>query len=123
MVVDDQKDILTVLTRSLAMNTITVHAFDNPVVALEHIKAGCQDCWLLISDVRMPQMSGFEFVKKAKQLRPDLRILLMTAFEINKQEFQKVLPSVQVDDFIQKPARTDELVEIINRYQSIKQVA
>jgi CheY-like chemotaxis protein len=60
------------------------------------IRRGCRDCWMLLSDVRMPQMSGFELVKKIKQLRPDFVVLLMSAFEINKDESDKVLPPTKV---------------------------
>lgn len=123
MVVDDEKDILSVVTRSLENAGINVHGFDSPQAALQHIKSGCHDCRLLLSDVRMPQMSGFEFVRKVKQLRPEMTVLLMTAFEINKDEFDKVLPSTKVDGFIRKPAGMPELVETIKRYESIRQKA
>lgn len=123
MVVDDEKDIVTVVTRSLENAGIKVHGFNNPLAALEHINSGCHDCWLLLSDVRMPQMSGFEFVRKVKQLHPEMTVLLMTALEINNDEFDKVLPSTKVDGFIQKPAGMLELVETIKQYQSIRQKA
>ena len=122
MLVDDEKDILSVITRSLENSGIRVHGFENPVAALEHVSnAGCRDCWLLLSDVRMPEMSGFELVKKVKKLRPDLVVLLMSAFEINKEEFEKVLPSTKVDGFVPKPARLSQILETIKRYESMRQ--
>jgi DNA-binding NtrC family response regulator len=121
MVVDDEKDILSVITRSLENGGIKVHGFDNPVAALEHIGDGCHDCWLLLSDVRMPQMTGFELVKKAKHLRPELVILLMSSYEINKQEFDKVLPSTKVEGFILKPAKMSQLVEAIKQHETMRQ--
>ena len=121
MVVDDEKDIVSLVSKSLELAGLKVHGFDNPLAALQHIRAGCNDCWMLISDVRMPQMTGFEFVKHVRQLRPELVILLMTAFEINKDEFDKVMPSTKVDGFLQKPARTAQLVETIRQHASMRQ--
>lgn len=123
MIVDDEKDILSVITHSLESKGIKVHAFDSPISALEHIKAGCKDCWLLLSDVKMPSISGFELVRRAKELSPGMVVVLMTAFEINKAEFEKVLPSTRVDGFIQKPAKPSELINTIKRFESIRQRA
>lgn len=120
LVVDDEKDILVIISKSLEYGGIRVHAFDNPISALEHVKAGCQDCWLMLSDVRMPQLPGFELVRKIKELRPGMIVLLMTAFEINKDEFDKVLPSTKVDGFIRKPASLPKLVETIKQYKSMR---
>jgi DNA-binding NtrC family response regulator len=123
MIVDDEKDILSVMTKFLERERFKVHAFDNPILALEHVRSGCSDCWLLVSDIRMPQMSGFELVKTVRQLRPELVIVLMTACEIDKDEFDKVLPSITIDELVVKPARISEVVETIRRYESIRQIA
>src|SRR5215510_7887405 len=99
MLVDDEVDVLNALEKMLERIGYRVHSFSSPLVAIEHIKNGCQDCMLLISDIRMPSMSGFQFVKHVKELQPDLRIMFISAFEIQKQEWTKVLPSTQVEGF------------------------
>jgi two-component system response regulator ChvI len=48
-------------------------------------------------------MNGFELYRKIKEKNPSMKIVFITAFEINKEEFSKVLPSIDVKDFIIKP--------------------
>jgi response regulator RpfG family c-di-GMP phosphodiesterase len=51
----------------------------------------------------MPQMNGFEFINKVKEIKPEVKVFFMTTFEINDIEFRRVLPSMKIDEFIQKP--------------------
>ena len=48
----------------------------------------------VISDIRMPGMNGYEFVKEVKKINPKVNVLLMTAFEIEDNEFHNILPSI-----------------------------
>jgi two-component SAPR family response regulator len=68
----------------------------------------------------MPQLSWYEFVKKVKELRPELVILLMSSYEIKKQEFDMVLPSTEVAAFIPKPAKMSQFVEAIKRQEMMR---
>ena len=58
----------------------------------------------------MPKMNGFELYRQVKELNPNTKIAFITAFEINKDEFNKVLPSIEVKDFIIKPIDMDDLI-------------
>jgi DNA-binding NtrC family response regulator len=115
MLVDDEADLLSITKRMLENIGYEVHSFDTPSAALEHMNNGCQDCELLVSDVRMPSMSGFEFVKRAKVLRPDIKVVLMSAFEIQRDEWARVLPSTKVDGFITKPVSLSRLAQDIKQ--------
>lgn len=123
MVVDDEKDIVSVVMMLLKNQGIEVHGFVDPEAALKHVTEGCTDCWLVLSDIRMPKMSGFELVREIRQVRPDMKIVFMTAFEINMNEFAKVLPSTKVDGFISKPFRANHLLETIKQYAPTRQLA
>ena len=46
----------------------------DPVVALEHFKYNASKCSLIIPDVKMPSMTGSEFAKRAKKIKPDIRV-------------------------------------------------
>jgi CheY-like chemotaxis protein len=73
----------------------------NALKALDSHPHGYYD--LVLTDIRMPQMNGFELYRKIKEKNPSMKIVFITAFEINKEEFSKVLPSIDVKDFIIKP--------------------
>jgi two-component SAPR family response regulator len=67
----------------------------------------------------MPGMNGIEFAIKIKEIKPDIKILLMTAFEINNEELKNVISSVKVDEFISKPILMSKLSIIVEKYVSI----
>ncbi len=67
----------------------------------------------MLSDVRMPGLSGIQLAKKVKEINPAVKTVLMTAFEVRDSEFSKVFPSTQVDGFVQKPIGIKELTDKI----------
>ena len=84
------------------------------MLALEHFRINHKDYSLIISDIRMPVMNGFEFVRKARKINPKVKILLMTAFEINDKEFAQALPKPKIDGLIRKPATSKEILSIVS---------
>jgi two-component system sensor histidine kinase/response regulator len=113
MVVDDESDLLQITSRILRANGYDVHAFDNPQLAIDHIKNDCIERNIVISDVRMPAMSCFELVMNLKHLRPFMKIILMTAFKTTKEELQIILPSVRIDAFLNKPFVSKDLMHVL----------
>ena len=63
--------------------------------------------------MRMPSLSGIQLAKKVKEINPNVKIVLMTGFEIRDNEFSKVFPSTSVDGFVQKPVGIKELANKI----------
>jgi len=61
----------------------------------------------------MPGFSGIQLAKKVKEINPNVKVVLMTAFEIKDNEFSKVFPSTQVDGFVQKPIGIRDLTDKI----------
>jgi YesN/AraC family two-component response regulator len=86
------------------------------LLALEHLKTNSKSYGLVLVDVRMPAMNGFELVKKIKSMHPTIKILLMSAFEFNDIELSRALTSIKIDGYIQKPVSTKELVNIIEKH-------
>jgi two-component system response regulator ChvI len=66
----------------------------------------------------MPSMNGYELVKKIQNIQPETKILLMSAFEINPNEFSKVLPSVKIDGFISKPASLKQITNVVKTHMA-----
>jgi YesN/AraC family two-component response regulator len=61
----------------------------------------------------MPSLSGIQLAKKVKEINPNVKVVLMTGFEIRDNEFSKVFPSTSVDGFVQKPIGIKELANKI----------
>jgi YesN/AraC family two-component response regulator len=118
MVVDDEKDILSIIKRGLeSKNRFQVETFIDAENALELFKKKPNDYYdLVLTDIRMPKINGFELYRRIKETNPNMKIVFITAFEINKDEFTKVIPSVDVLDFISKPV---SMATLINKLNSI----
>lgn len=116
LALDDEFDIVAIIKQGLKRYGLKVYGFTDPILALEHFKVNARDYFLVISDLRMPGMNGFEFIKKAKEIKPEIKIFFMTAFEINYLEFRRLLPSTRIDEFIQKPILLKKLNIIIQNH-------
>jgi response regulator RpfG family c-di-GMP phosphodiesterase len=84
LVVDDDSDIVQVLKIGLEKNRFLVNAFTSPEEALQSFKSDAESYCLLLSDVRMPALSGIQLAKKVKEANPAVKTVLMTAFESKK---------------------------------------
>jgi DNA-binding NtrC family response regulator len=112
-IVDDDPDIAHVLKRGLLKNRFLVSAFTNPEEALQSFKSNSDDFCLVLSDIRMPGLSGIQLARKVKEINPKVKVVLMTSFEIRDNEFSKVFPSMHVDGFVQKPIGISDLTNKI----------
>ena len=115
LVVDDEHDIVNLIKQSLQINGLKVSAFTDPVMALEDFKVNCKTCSLILSDIRMPGINGYEFIKKAKEIDKQVKVVLMSAFEINDKEFHNLLSDVKIDAFLQKPFSIQKVNEVIEK--------
>lgn len=113
LVVDDDTDIVQVLKMGLLKNRFLVDAFTNPEEALQSFKSNAESYSLLLSDMRMPALSGIQLARKVKEINPNVKVVLMTAFEIRDEEYSKVFPSSRVDGFLQKPITIRDLINKI----------
>jgi DNA-binding NtrC family response regulator len=116
LVLDDEFDITAIIRMSLQRRNLNVLAFSDPYLALEHFKINAANYVLVISDLRMPGMNGFEFVRKIKEIKPDIKIFLMTAFGISHLEFSNAISSLKVDEFVTKPVSIDKLNAMVEKH-------
>ena len=114
LIVDDDSDIVQVLKMGLVKNGFSVEAFTNPQEALQSFKSDAESHCLVLSDIRMPSLSGIQLSRKLKEVNPNVKVVLMTAFEIRDDEFSKVFPSTQVDGFVQKPIGIKDLTDKVS---------
>lgn len=114
-IVDDEDDIVKLFRDALGtINGITVFTFTDPVMALEHFKLNKENYVLVISDLRMPGLTGTELIKELKKSNRFIRTILMTAFTINDNLFQEFTKKELINGFLQKPIRLDDLRAEVN---------
>jgi DNA-binding NtrC family response regulator len=119
-VVDDDFDILNTIKLYLQRVGLNVFGFTDPTLALEHFRINFKDYALVISDIRMPTMNGFEFIQKIKEIRPAIKVLLMSAFEINGSELSAGLGEAKIEGFVQKPISLHQLSSIVQKQLEIQ---
>jgi response regulator RpfG family c-di-GMP phosphodiesterase len=119
LVVDDEFDIVNTIRLWLDSHNFDVCGYTDPLLALEHFKDNYNEIDLVLSDIRMPQMNGYELANRIKALQPRVKVILMSAFEIREVEFSKMLHSVKIDSFISKPISMKNLTEKIQNVFNI----
>ena len=119
MVVDDEPDITTVVKRGLESQGFVVDAFNKPEDALTNFKPGVYD--MLITDIRMPVMTGFDLYREIRKKDNKIRVAFMTAFEIYENEFRKIFKDIDVKSFFKKPISISNLAARINEELGKKQ--
>ena len=114
LLVDDEPDIIHVVEMVLEDNGFLVDSYTDPTLALSNFKPGLYD--LLLLDIRMPKMDGFELYQKMKEIDNNVKICFFTASELFYEEYRRLggLPRVDKEYFIQKPFRTKELIRQLN---------
>lgn len=113
LIVDDEPDILTIFKKSLEYVGHSTYGFVNPSAALAHFRENQKAYDLIISDIRMPGLSGFDFVREVRKSNKDVRIILMTSFAVSMKEIKTVLPSLKIDGLVDKPISITKLIEIV----------
>jgi two-component system, OmpR family, response regulator ChvI len=115
LVVDDEKDATSLFYTILQKNGFVVVFFNDPLLALKHFKAGYYD--LLILDIRMPDMNGFELYRQIKRMDNRVKVCFLTAIsEFNEYEQyrKEVYPKLGERHFISKPISNHELIRRVN---------
>ena len=84
-----------------------VHLFNNPKEAVEFLKSETPD--LIISDFIMPEMNGLEFLTRAKELHPEVSMILLTGYA-DKENAIKAINEIGLYKYIEKPWDNDDLM-------------
>jgi DNA-binding response OmpR family regulator len=114
LVVDDEPDLTQVSTLALEYHGFKVDSFNDPQEALTKYKPGLYD--LVILDIKMPKMDGFELYHEIKKKDNNANVCFLTASELYYEEFRKKeYCALDRNLFIRKPIENEELVKRITK--------
>ena len=108
-VIDDEVDLAYLFKDALSqIDGVRVFNFNDPSLFLEHFKANHQSYRVVITDYRMPGMTGLELLEKMKAINPAVTRILISAFEITDELFEECNC---IDKFFQKPVSMVTLID------------
>ena len=122
LLVDNEADIIDIYPQELRKKGLDVYGFTDPAVALEEFRLNHGEYILVISDIRMPKMNGFEFTRKVKEIDSNAKVFLMTSnFEISDRLLlslaaNSVSMNSMIDEFILKPFSIEQLIMLIRKH-------
>jgi two-component SAPR family response regulator len=113
LVVDNDLDITTTFKVSIenAGKQIAVHTHNDPRVALLDFEPNLYD--LLLVDINMPYMNGFQLSEKILEIDINVKICFMSSGEINRDALREIHPSISLGCFIKKPITINYLIDRI----------
>ncbi len=119
LIVDDNEDVITTFKVGIedsnksadVSKRIEVHTSNNPVLALSEFKSNFYD--LILLDINMPHMNGFELCEKMLAIDIDVKVCFMSSGKINREALRDIYPAISVGCFIRKPVTIDYLIKRI----------
>jgi DNA-binding NtrC family response regulator len=109
--VDDEEEFVNYMTKRLERQELEVHAYTNPVEALEKTEGQAYDVGLL--DLMMPEMDGEELLNRLKERDPTMEIIILTGHGSIESAFRSA--QVGAYEYLLKPCDFDDLVSSINK--------
>jgi DNA-binding NtrC family response regulator len=113
-VVDDDISTATFFHEALRQNIdgVSVFSFIDPITAFEHFTENKENYALVISDLRMPGLNGLELLKKVKTSNPNVRTILMSAYNFEEEElYQQYMEETVINSTIEKPVTMNILYQ------------
>jgi len=114
LIVDDEADVTTTFKAIIEESNndvnkkIEVHTSSNPALALSEFKPNFYD--LLLVDINMPNMNGFELCEKMLAIDINVKVCFMSSVEVNREALREIYPAISLGCFIRKPVTIDYLI-------------
>lgn len=115
LLVEDKDSFRRLLIQALGDSGWEIHAVAHPQEALAILEG--TPCEIMVTDLRLPNMSGLELLKRAKRLKPDLRVLLMSAFGEPGDIVEAM--AFGADGFLPKPFDLDVFQATLEHLQAL----
>ena len=111
LIVDDEKNIRLTLSQALETLDTQIDVAANGGEALTKLKE--KEFGLILLDIRMPGMDGMEVLRRVREIRPDIRIIMITAYGTIESAVEAL--KLGAVDFLQKPFDPEEIRELVSR--------
>ncbi len=111
LIVDDEKNIRLTLSQALETLGAEIDTAANGDEALTKLKE--KEFGLILLDIRMPGMDGMEVLRRVRDIRPDIRIIMITAYGTIESAVEAM--KLGAVDFLQKPFDPEEIRELVSR--------
>ena len=105
-IIDDEIDLVNLFQEALKNNGFKVCSFTDSIKAFNYIKRNLNDYGLILSDYLLPSMDGNELCIKLTSINPELKVILMSAYDNIKYDSSKFT-------FIRKPIKISNLIKIV----------
>lgn len=115
IVVDDERELAFLFKTLLEKVGFRVEYFTDPLTALDFFKKNMNDFSVLLTDLRMPHMSGIELSCEVRKLNEKIKIILITAFIIDELQHSESYILAKIDQIVQKPVKISVLQDIIKQ--------
>lgn len=116
-IIDDEKDLLYVYKKALELQGLKVVTFVDSSVALDELKEHPKKYRLLLVDIRMPKVNGYQLVNEIKCIDPLIKTVLISAYDVSNLEItDKLNEGVKVDEVMHKPF---SLIKLINTVKTL----
>ena len=116
LMLDDEFDIMSIFTLALERQGFHVIGFTEPLLALDHFQKNSDRYWLIVSDIRMPLIDGYEFIKRVRELKPDVKVFFISAFLTDDIQYRTGLSLLKVDEYIEKPITLNDFMKLVKKY-------
>ena len=108
-------DLMQLYQAALNASGIQVDGFTDPLKAYSRFQENSDNYDVIISDIRMPGLSGIQLAKKLKEIKKDVKVFLMSAYDMNG-DHQSDLQEIELKEFLQKPFHMQQLVAMIEKH-------
>ena len=116
LLIDDDPSISFLFTQYLRSAGMVVDSFTDPEKALTHfIESDYRYYDIVITDIRMAHLNGFELYQQLRTLDPNVHIIFVTALDI-AQEITTLLPEVKLNQFLIKPVNPNVLINSVKQH-------
>ena len=111
VIADDDADVLKTLVKILSRRGYQTFPFESPLKALEFIKK--EDSDLILSDLKMPEIDGIQFLDRVKSIRPKIPFILITGYATVDTAVSAI--KFGAFDYLRKPFEVKKIYEVVDR--------